>query len=356
MIDKNFVPLKKAFLQNGWDWNESDDLFKCISVKEKDGFWLYNYNDNVLVDRNHPVLMKCRGIVVNSAGVVFNYPFDRFFNYWEKEAADIDWGSAIIQEKIDGSLCCVWHDGNDWRVSTRGSFYPQELSDVDFEQLFKKHFSKLDDLDKDFCYMFELATRQNMIVTLYKDEGVYLIGARSKQEWGEVDYEILDMLAKRLGVKRPRYFSASDINSCIKLFDGFRNDEEGLVVVDKYFNRVKIKQESYLKLSRIKMLKEQDIFEYVLGRQEIDVEYLEKLPEVKQKIKEVRTEWDSIVLTINGVFLGLKGLSSRKEFALSALKYPFKNVLFALLDGKSVKELSLEWGVVREWCKHEDPC
>ncbi|MEK6921669.1 MAG: hypothetical protein AABX82_07315, partial [Nanoarchaeota archaeon] len=78
--EKNFEPLKKAFIQNNWHWAESEELFKNINVKNKEHMWLYNYGDAVFVERNHPVLMKCRGLVVSANGVVFNYPFDRFFN------------------------------------------------------------------------------------------------------------------------------------------------------------------------------------------------------------------------------------------------------------------------------------
>ena len=146
MQDKNFDPLKKAFENNSWYWEESKELFANITVKNKGDMWLYNYNEDVLVPRNHPVLVRCRGIVVSTTGQVLNYPLDRFFNDYEKECADIDWDSALVQEKVDGSMVCVFWNGGGWEITTRGSFYPIPNADLDFADLFKKHFSSFDEL------------------------------------------------------------------------------------------------------------------------------------------------------------------------------------------------------------------
>ncbi len=87
--------LRNAFKENGWKgWEENELLFKNIEYKNKEDMHLYNYGKNVLVKRNHPVLMKCRGLVVRKDGVVLNYPFDRFFNDFEEEKIEIDWQTA----------------------------------------------------------------------------------------------------------------------------------------------------------------------------------------------------------------------------------------------------------------------
>ena len=48
-------------------------------------------------------------------------PFDKFFNVGEVNAADIDWSTAQVREKVDGSLMKIWFDNGDWHLSTNGT-------------------------------------------------------------------------------------------------------------------------------------------------------------------------------------------------------------------------------------------
>jgi hypothetical protein len=351
-MDSNYIALKKVFEKNEWKFQESEDLFTCISVKNKNDMWLYNYNDNVLVDRNHPILIKCRGLVVNSSGKILNYPFERFFNYWEKEHSKIEWNTAEIQEKADGSLICVFWNGKDFEVTTRGSFYPNEKADVDFSKLFKERFDNFDLLDKNNCYMFELITKHNRIVKWYEDERIYLIGARNLVTFKEISQTELDDIAKYISVLRPKRYNADSFDKCKSLFESFKDDDEGLVVVDSNFNRVKVKQESYLKLSKIKILKKQDIFDYVLGKTQIDKEYLDKLPEVVNTMDFISTYWNKVKQEISAVFEKHKNKATRKDFALKIIKFPYKSVLFSMFDNKDINSLNLKWEVVKEWSPH----
>jgi hypothetical protein len=133
------------------------------------------------------------------------------------------------------------------------------------------------------------------------------------------------------------------VEQCKKLFENMKEDEEGLVVVDKDFNRVKIKQESYLKLARISMLNEQDIFEYVLGYLQIDIEFINRLPEVKEKIEKIRKKWNRIMERAKEVFETIKDKPTRKEFAFEAMKYPFRDILFSMLDKRETAKERMRW-------------
>ncbi|MEK6921128.1 MAG: hypothetical protein AABX82_04545, partial [Nanoarchaeota archaeon] len=268
---------------------------------------------------------------------------------FEKEKPTIQWENAEIQEKIDGSLICVFHNGKTWEVTTRGTFYPLEKADIDFSALFKQHFNVFNKLEKGACYMFEIITTKNRIVTWYNHQGVYLIGARLLHNFCEFSQNKLDHLAADLGVYRPKRYQAFNIDDCKRLFQNFKDDEEGLVVVDSLFNRIKLKQESYIKLSKIKMLNEQEIFEYILGKTAIDVEYIAMLPEVQEVLEKIKTEWETIVVKIEAAFAALQDKPTRKEFAFEAIKYPFKKILFALYDKKDYTKLSLHWDEVKSW-------
>src|SRR5277367_6643581 len=50
-----------------------------------------------------PVVQQCRGIILDQTNdwAVVSYPFDKFFNYGEPNAAAIDWPRAKVYEKLD---------------------------------------------------------------------------------------------------------------------------------------------------------------------------------------------------------------------------------------------------------------
>lgn len=342
-MDEIFLPLER-FVGHSLE----EDLKANIRPKEKDGMYLYRYSDKVIVPRNHPVLVKCRGLVLDRDGRVLNYPFDRFFNPHEKESTDIDWETAQIQEKVDGSLICVFYYNGQWQVTTRGSFYPNPLADADFSLLFKEHFTNFDTLKKNFCYMFELVTDENRIVTWYDESFVVLLGIRSLETLLEVPYPIVDIAAKALGVRRPHQYEAKNLEECRQLFSKLKDDEEGFVAVDLDSNRLKMKQDSYLALSKIKMLKDDDILDYVRGLTELDSELLQKDEEIMARMSQIRSEWDEFLQILEMIFEGLNK-SSRKEFALGAITYPFKKFLFQKLDGRDVKTVKLSYDELLDW-------
>ncbi|MHA2363199.1 MAG: RNA ligase [Candidatus Hodarchaeales archaeon] len=326
-----------------------------ISVRTKvlnnKRLFLYNYNNNVLVPRNHPVLIRCRGLVLDENGIVVTYPFDRFFNDYEREVAHLDWDTTQVLEKVDGTLICLSYHDNIWLITTRGSFYPLEVKGKDlinYEDLFKKHFPIFKDnlLPLNSTMMFELVTKKNRIVTWYEEDFVTLIGARNNITFKEWTQEQLDELALNINVKRPKKFYAKNLKESKILFDVLRDDEEGLVIIDHYSNRIKLKQESYFKLTKLKMLNNEDLFDYVLGRINLDFEFLEKLPEVNQEIKLMKEAWQLLQINIQATFEQIKESNTRKEFAIKALNYRYHAFLFALLDGKDILP-KIRWNYVK---------
>ena len=342
--DKMYEPLEK-FIGTPL----SEDQKANIRVREKNGMYLYNYGNVVIVPRNDPVIMKCRGLVLDKEGGVLNYPFDRFFNPHEKEAGELDWDTAIVKEKVDGSLICVFWNGKCWEITTRGSFYPQPLADFDFAEKFKELFTEFDKLDKGYCYMFEMCSEMNRIVTWYDREFVSLIGIRDLVSLNELPTLLILDIATELDVESPKLYNVKDLASCIKMFEAFSDDEEGFVVVDENMNRLKIKQDSYLALSKIKMLKEDDLLDYVRGKLELDGELLQKDEKTAEKIEEVKKKWDNMNDFIEGTFHELNKLETRKEFALSSLKFPFSKFLFAMKDNKNIRDIRLTYEEMEKW-------
>ena len=105
------------FIRKNNNWRE---LLKeapyCLKIKEKlytsetksMNVVMFNY-DQIKSDRKNRLVQEARGCIVNVDK--FEYvcrPFDRFFNYGEDCAANIDWSTARIEEKRDGSIIKLW--------------------------------------------------------------------------------------------------------------------------------------------------------------------------------------------------------------------------------------------------------
>lgn len=83
----------------------------CISISED----TVNGRDLVLLkydqlnsDLGNEIVQECRGLILDAHTFeVVCYPFNKFFNYGESHAADIDWRTAYVTEKLDG---CVSFD------------------------------------------------------------------------------------------------------------------------------------------------------------------------------------------------------------------------------------------------------
>ena len=342
-MEKNFEPLKKFLDKQNLELTELHE--RNIGGGVKNGFYLYNYNQTVLVPRDDPIIKMCRGLVLDIEGNVFNRPFDRFFNFHEAECDEIDWDSSEILEKLDGSLISVWYTGTEWEVTTRGAFYPHEDSH-NFKETFCRLFGNFDRLWKDVTYIFELISKDNRIVTKYEEERAVLIGARGNTG-AEVSQEDLDRVAIALEVSRPKRFNANSVDECRKLFEGMRDDEEGVVIVDKNFNRMKLKQQSYLKMSKIIQLKDQDILDYLLGNTELDADFTD-MPELKEKMVRVAGVHEDVLSYARMVYSHIEHIETDKEFASHAMNYRVKSILFKFRKSGLGCKIDIRWKTLIE--------
>lgn len=343
-MEKNFEPLKKLLKEKGLELTKLHE--DSINVSQKNGVCLYNYNNKVLIPRNDPIIVMCRGIGIRADGKVVNHPFNRFFNYHEPECDKVDVEYADIFEKLDGSLISVWHTESGWEVTTRGAFYPHEDSH-NFKETFIKLFDEFDKLFPRYTYIFELISKDNRIVTKYDSERVVLIGARDLNTDLEVTQERLDSIAADIFVDRPKRYNADDVEECRKLFDQMKDDEEGLVIVDKNFNRFKLKQESYLKMAKIISLKNQDVLDYMLGRVELDSDFTD-MPELTEKVEEVKKLYDEVKEYATMIYDNIKHIEDQREFAMHALNYQIRGILFNMRRGKQIDDMDIRYKKLEE--------
>lgn len=230
-----------------------------IKVSRSGNFVLLKY-DQLNSNMSKPLCQVCRGIILEEVfDDIWNpvcYPFNKFFNYGEDEAAEIDWRTAIVREKIDGSLIKFWADtrGN-WHMSTNGSIdaFEATVSDSVEEYTFGdiveralgcNWLSFCRELDKNYTYMFELVSPDTRVTVYYPYDGLYYLGQRHRGTMVE-EYNY-DPVWRNFGICEPRVYNLRSLDDCISLVNEFTKDEEGVVVSDGNFNRIKVKSPEYL--------------------------------------------------------------------------------------------------------------
>lgn len=229
---------------------------KRIRVKEDNGLCIMNYLPGS--DFSDPVVQEARGIIIDAANAdVVCWPFRKFGNWFETYADEIDWKSAVVQEKIDGSIIKLYFWNGEWRWATNSMIDAGEASAETTGKKFSDMIRAADnyadipfsDLDKDRTYIFELVSPETMIVIEYPYTRLFHTGTRSRMTGKEYDEDI--------GIVKPKVFGGGkgleEYTEYVRTLnrDGTNPEYEGFVVVDKNWNRVKIKSPEYLAMHKL---------------------------------------------------------------------------------------------------------
>ena len=227
-----------------------------IKVSRDGDYILLKYNQ-LNSDFSIPIVRECRGAIFwrNEDGKYecVCYPFSKFGNYGESYVPDIDWNSAIVEEKVDGSLIKIWHHNGEWHVSTNGTIdaYKAEVDDMGltfgnlFERAVKDKEFFFNHLDPNYTHMFELVSPESMVVVPYSQTKLYDIGCRNMRDMKEDRLQNEDIVCF-CNVSHPKYYPLHTLDDCLSYVKSMTRDEEGFVVRDKHFNRMKIKSPEYL--------------------------------------------------------------------------------------------------------------
>ena len=116
-----------------------------------------------------------------------------------------------------------------------------------FWKLFEKHNYKIPkEEDQHFVFIFELFSNQNRIIVQGETDDLLLHGVRDMKTLKEVDPLIF---CEKYGFIPPKSFSFNSLNEVIDAaskLDPLK--QEGYVVVDPHFNRVKVKSQTYVSM------------------------------------------------------------------------------------------------------------
>lgn len=326
----------QKFIQNNKNWEEI--LQKepyCLTINRDDDYIIFKYSQ-INSGFNNDIVRECRGLILKDKTYeAICVPFYKFGNYGEAYADVIDWSTAKVQEKIDGSLIKVFYDNGEWHVATNGMINAKnaEISGYcrykNFYELFEDaRCFDYDKLDKDCTYMFELTSPYNQVVIRYDDIKIWHIGTRNNKTLKELDVDI--------GVEKPKYFNLHTLDDCVEFCKTFRG-HEGFVVVDKNYNRIKIKNPAYVAMHHA-------VNNHCLTLKRIitivDVnetaEFINYFPQYKDEILKIKSAVKAIKYIINSDIekLSKRKFSDRKEYALFVNKCLYPVPLFAYIDGR----------------------
>ena len=316
-------------------------------------------------DFSLPVVRECRGLVLDADSLeVVSFPFTKFFNVQEPNAAKVDWGSARILEKIDGSLIKVVRIGKDLLLSTNGTIdafkapvVPQpgcpfssfgEIAMSVLEKKVPKGLLLHELFLENQTYMFEMVSPWTRVVIPHKECDMYFLGVRDNLTFRErLPYDH----ALKFLFPVPKTYPMKTLDDCVKAASDLPWDEEGYVVVDKDFNRVKVKSPRYLQVHRIKG--ETGAISWrraidIVRSNEID-EITSYFPEFREGLEDCRRRLSDLVEETENSWKEYlevdPSLGTRKEKALWIKDhFRFPGIAFGLLDGKisSVRDYFME--------------
>lgn len=281
---------------------------------------------------------QCRGIILDEKNNwrVVSFAFERFFNYGEPNAIDVDFRNARIYEKLDGSLMQLYHYDGKWNVATSGTAdasgevngYNKSFHDI-FWRVWKEHGYTLPK-DTHKCYAFELMTPYNIIVVRHNNSSIVLHGSRDLNTLEELDPVVE---AKNNNWKCVSVFdfnSFDDITFCLGEMNG--SEKEGFVVCDNKFRRVKMKCGDYVKKHRIVSgVSSRNLLD-IIRKNESD-EFLVYCPQFRSMHDEIKSKYDNLCKDIYAYYKSIKHIDNRKEFASLACSQKFSGVLFDIKFG-----------------------
>lgn len=321
------------------------------------------------IDSNFHIglVRECRGLILDEDTMEpVSVPFFKFGNYGESYCPDIDWKNCWVGQKLDGSLIKVVKTGGGVLWSTNGtidafkaplaeqigceakSFGELAVGGLAYAGLSRERFEDM--LEEGKTYMFELTSPYNKVVVTWHETKLNFLGVRDNRTFEET-YFTDHPLSKVFSV--PKVFPLTTIDECVAAAKELDVNEEGYVVCDRNFNRVKVKSPTYVSLHH---MKNNGVLSYARGVEivrgnELD-EVLTYFPEFRPHLEEIRVRYEKKVSDVREAKAKLdefvrsngwdrqpwwisNGGQRRKDVAVWIMKnFPIPGLAFGLIDGK----------------------
>ncbi len=181
--------------------------------------------------------------------------------------------------------------------------------------------------------MFELTGPLNRIVVYHDIATITLLGARNLKTMEELSAK---EAAKHLhGVPYVKEFALSSVDEIVKTFETISPmSQEGYVVVDKAFRRIKVKSPAYVAIHHAKDGLTTKAFVEIARSGETS-EVIAHFPEYQPALEEAKGRVSKLTSELEEAYDAIKDIEVQKDFALEAIKTRCSGALFAVRSGKS---------------------
>lgn len=346
------MPKILDLLQNNID-NWRDVLISspyCLKIDEKTinnvDYILLKY-DQINSDFSNPIVKECRGIILRKNDwKIVCYPFNKFFNYGEGHSDTIDFATARVLEKVDGSIMKMWHDGIEWVISTNGKIDSTDVTCAigkSFKELFIESLKNQLDNDetkyneffqtlnehKNFTYIFEMVHPLTRLVIEYDKPDIRHIGTRNNDTYEELDINI--------GIQKPIEYKFNSFEDVVNMSRILPYSEEGYVVVDANWNRVKVKSPAYLAVHHLEnngVLSARRVMDIILNGEQSEV--LANFPEFTDYFNVASEVFYNFKSELQKNIDDFRNMTfeTKKDFAMVVSKTQFPSFFFQVYDGK----------------------
>lgn len=298
----------QKFMQEHENWAEllAAEPYN-LKISYDNDLVMFKYNQ-LTADFSIPLVCEARGIILERKLPyrVVCWPFEKFFNYGEPYAAQIDWSTTSVQEKIDGSLMKCYYWNGEWRLATNGNINAY-LAPLGGDSEFQTYGELWDSIwpswretmneygSKQVTYMFEMVSPYNKVVIPYQESEIYFLGWRDNI----TGYELLptDSNISHYCLM-PNVYPLDSLEEVIAAANNLPWDQEGYVVCDGSFNRVKIKSPAYLVAHYAAtngIITKKRLIKIILAHEEDEFlvycsEYKEAIEEIKKDMRRLQDE------------------------------------------------------------------
>jgi len=346
-----------------------------LTVKDYGHKVLIKY-DQIDSPMSEEVVQDARGIILEKGTwKVMSLAFRKFFNSAEGHAARIDWSTAHILEKLDGTLIQMYYDWvkKEWCAGTTGTAeadgevnnkfgttfadlfwntigkYPGKFHGVGKMSATERTVHLNQFLNSDFCFTFELTTPYNIVVKPHAESNATLLSMRNVTNLIELAFIDVESTAVEIDVPIVKMFNinASNAGHVIATLEGMPYTEEGYVIVDAEFNRIKIKNPTYVAVHHLKSRTSEHAIMEIVKTNEVE-EFAATFPERHDEIFKLKENYDKLRDELHVTWEELKGRLPRnitkeesKKYAMAVFEVTKKRevamhtgLYFGLKDGK----------------------